>query len=247
MGRLDGKRALVTGGAQGMGAAHARSLIAEGARVLIGDVADDLGQSVATALGIGASYTHLDVTSKDDWESAIALAASELGGLDVLVNNAGIGNAGPLGEYRLEDWREILEVNLTGPFLGLSSAVALLKASAPSSVINISSTSGLEGYAGAHGYTASKFGLRGLTKSAALELAPYGVRVNSVHPGPIRTSMTAVVDESILSKSVPIGRIGEPEEVAALVVYLASDESAFSTGAEFVVDGGGLAGVMGPT
>ena len=240
MARLTGKIALVSGGARGMGASHARAIVAHGGKVVIADILDDEGTALAAELGDDAVYSHLDVTNADDWKVAVDLAVSTFGGLNVLVNNAGIVNFGEIGGYSAQQWNLILGINLTGPFLGITAAKDALIASAPSSIVNISSTAGLQGGAGLHGYTASKFGVRGLTKSVALELGTHGVRANSIHPGVIKTPMTAdlVLDDQLGA----LGRAGEPEEVSNLVVYLASDESSFSTGSEFVVDGGEMAG-----
>lgn len=242
--RLKDKTALITGAASGMGASHARAFVREGAKVMIADINDDAGEALAAELGDAARYVHLNVTSAEDWNAAVAATLEAFGGLNVLVNNAGILDGGALGEYPAERWQRVLDINLTGPFLGMSAAVQALKASAPSSIINISSTAGLEGIAGMHGYTASKFGLRGLTKSAALELAGDHVRVNSVHPGSIQTPMTAVMGEQkpIDFTETTLTRPAAPEEVTSVVIFLASDESSFSTGAEFVVDGGITAG-----
>ncbi|WP_341392853.1 glucose 1-dehydrogenase [Arthrobacter sp. G119Y2] len=242
--RLKDKVALITGAASGMGASHARAFVREGARVMIADINDDAGSALAAELGDAARYVHLNVTSAEDWTAAVAATLESFGSLNVLVNNAGILDGGPIGQYPVERWQRVLDINLTGPFLGMSAAVEALKASAPASVINISSTAGLEGVSGMHGYTASKFGLRGLTKSAALELAPSHVRVNSVHPGSIQTPMTAVLGEQkpIDFTESTLTRPAAPEEVTNLVLFLASDESSFSTGAEFVVDGGISAG-----
>nr|WP_257794841.1 MULTISPECIES: SDR family oxidoreductase [unclassified Arthrobacter] len=235
---------MITGAASGMGASHARAFVREGAKVMIADINDDAGAALAAELGDAARYVHLNVTSAEDWAAAVAATLDTFGGLNILVNNAGILDGGPLGQYPAERWQRALDINLTGPFLGMSAAVEALKASAPSSVINISSTAGLEGIAGMHGYTASKFGLRGLTKSTALELAASHVRVNSVHPGSIQTPMTAVMgrQKPIDFTETTLTRPAAPEEVTSVVVFLASDESSFSTGAEFVVDGGITAG-----
>jgi 3alpha(or 20beta)-hydroxysteroid dehydrogenase len=240
MARLSGKTALISGGARGMGASHARAIVEEGGNVVIGDLLDAEGEALATELGDSAVYTHLDVTNPDDWAAAVALATRTFGGLNVLVNNAGIVNFGALDEYTKDQWDLIIAINLTGPFLGISAARDALVASAPSSIVNISSTAGIQGSAALHGYTASKFGVRGITKSVALELGSLGVRANSIHPGVIKTPMTA--DLVLDDQTGALGRAGEPVEVSNLVVYLASDESSFSTGAEFVVDGGQLAG-----
>ncbi|MGW4364994.1 SDR family oxidoreductase [Nocardia takedensis] len=241
--RLTGRVALISGGASGMGAVHARAFLAEGAAVVLGDIADEAGERLAAELGERAAYLHLDVTRAADWDAAVAETVRRFGKLDVLVNNAGILDGGPLGQYSEKQWQNILAINLTGPFLGLSAARDALVAARPASVVNISSAAGLQGVAGVHGYTASKFGLRGLTKSAALELAPHGVRVNSVHPGGILTSMIGADDTATVDRdSDTRTRLGVPDEVSPLLVYLASHESSYCTGAEFVVDGGMTAG-----
>jgi 3alpha(or 20beta)-hydroxysteroid dehydrogenase len=239
--RLAGKVALISGGARGMGASHVRTLVAEGAKVVFGDILDDEGKAVAAELGDAARYVHLDVTKPEQWESAVATAISEFGGIDVLVNNAGILNVGILEDYEISEWQRILDVNLTGVFLGIRAVVKPMKEAARGSIINISSIEGMAGTIACHGYTASKFGVRGLTKSAALELGPSGIRVNSIHPGLIKTPMTQWVPEDIFQTA--LGRAADPREVSNLVVYLASDESSYSTGSEFVVDGGTTAGL----
>lgn len=239
MSRLRNKIALVSGGARGMGAAHARAIVAEGGKVIIGDLLDIDGKALAEELGDNAAYTHLDVTDFTSWTDAVALAERSFGGLNVLVNNAGIMNSGTLDSYSQQQWDSILAVNLTGQFLGAKAALPQLIRSAPASIINVSSTAGFKGFSALHGYTASKFGVRGLTKSLAMELAHQGVRVNSVHPGAVATAMTADLDVAGLN---PLARLGTPAELASVIVYLASDESSFATGAEFVVDGGELAG-----
>jgi 3alpha(or 20beta)-hydroxysteroid dehydrogenase len=241
MNRLAGKIALISGGARGMGAAHARAMVAEGAKVVIGDLLDDEGRALAEDLGGDARYVHLDVTSADDWATAVATAVDEFGRLNVLVNNAGIANFGRIGTYTIQQWNLILAINVTGAFLGITAARDALVAAAPSSIVNVSSLAGLRGSPAMHGYVASKFALRGLTKSVALELGGDNVRANSVHPGVIRTPMTNDLD--LGQRIGALRRVGEPEEVSALVLYLASDESSFQTGAEFVVDGGEFAGV----
>jgi 3alpha(or 20beta)-hydroxysteroid dehydrogenase len=245
-GRLDGKVALVTGGASGMGAAHARGIVAEGGRVVIGDIADDAGRTLAAELGDAAVYAHLDVTSYDDWEMAVLLAEKRFGRLNVLVNNAGILNAGSLDDFTVAQWDLAMNVNAKGAFLGLKASVEALRRGKPASVVNISSAAGMHGIAGMHAYTASKYAVRGLTKSAALELAGQGVRVNSVHPGSVATPMTEAMQVELAPEDRDnlLRRPARPSEVTALVVYLASDESSFSTGAEFLVDGGITAGVV---
>ena len=239
--RLAGKVALVSGGARGMGASHARALAAQGARVVLGDILEPEGELVAKGIGDAARYIHLDVTQTDDWTAAVALAAGEFGGLDILVNNAGIMNFGMIEDYELSEWHKILDINLTGVYLGIRAVVAPMKAAGRGSIINISSIEGIGGTIATHGYTATKFAVRGLTKSVALELGPSGIRVNSIHPGLIKTPMTDWVPEDIFQTA--LGRAAEPEEVSNLVVYLASDESSYSTGSEFVVDGGCTAGL----
>lgn len=244
MGRLDGKVALVSGGARGIGAAIAKRFLDEGARVVVGDVLDDDGRQLASQLGDGVRYVHLDVTNPTDWDTAVGEAETAFGSLSVLVNNAGMVNFGRIDEYPHEQWARIIDVNLTGVFNGIKAAVPALARTAAASIINISSIAGLRGYENLAGYTASKFGVRGLTKSAALDLGSSGIRVNSVHPGVIETPMTAGM--TFDTGHVPLHRVGQPTEVANLAVYLAGDESSFVTGAEFVIDGGETAGTVAP-
>jgi 3alpha(or 20beta)-hydroxysteroid dehydrogenase len=236
MGRVDGKVVLISGGARNIGGASARMLVAEGATVVIGDLLDEEGQALADELGAAASYVHLDVTSDEDWKAAVAHTVAEHGRLDVLFNNAGIFNGGAIQRYKRALWQEMLDVNLTGAFLGIRASTDALIAAGGGSIINTSSIEGLRGTPWAHGYVASKWGLTGLTKSVAMELAPHGVRCNSLHPGRISTPATDQMPEGLIP--IPLGRPGRPEEVAAFVVFLASDESSFTTGSEFVVDGG---------
>ena len=240
-GRLDGKVALVTGGCGGMGVSHARALAREGGRVVIADLDDAHGRDVAETLGGAVSFIALDVTSTPQWASAVAQVERTFGRLDVLVNNAGIVDFAPIDEYEDAAWDRIIAINLTGAFKGIRAVTALMAAAGAGSIVNISSTAGLRGFAWVAGYNASKFGLRGLTKSAAMELASRGIRVNSVHPGNIDTPMIDGFFEDFAH--VPMHRAGRPEEISELIVYLASDESSFATGAEFVVDGGETAGL----
>ncbi|MFI8458571.1 SDR family oxidoreductase [Kitasatospora sp. NPDC085464] len=242
MGRLDGRAAIVTGGARGIGAAIARRFAAEGAAVTIADVLHEEGESLAAELGPPTRFHPLDVTNPHDWSAAIAEAERAAGPLSLLVNNAGILEFGSIEMQTPESFRRVLDVNLFGAWLGLHIAVPALRRAGGGVVVNISSTAGLMGYAEIGAYTASKWGLRGLTKAAALELARDGVRVCSIHPGPISTPMTAGMDDSVAS-SQPIPRFGRPEEVAAMALFVAADAT-YSTGCEFVVDGGATTGSM---
>ena len=248
MGRMDGKVALISGGARGMGAAEARMFAAEGAAVVIGDILDDEGEAEAgniLADGGQCAYLHLDVTSESDWEAAVAGTVARFGKLNVLVNNAGIGsNPFMIHEEPVDLWDRTIDVNLKGVFLGTRAAIPAMREAGNGSIINISSQLGIVAvpYNGA-AYQTAKGGVRILTKAAALQYAPDGIRVNSVHPGPIVTEMTragrnnAERLEMMLAR-IPMGRYGEPEEVANAVLYLASDEASFVTGSEVVVDGG---------
>lgn len=236
MGRVDGKVALISGGARGMGAEHARLLVQEGAKVVIGDILDDEGKALAEQLGDAARYVHLDVTQLDQWEAAVATATGEFGKLNVLVNNAGIVALGPLRSFDMAKWQKVIDVNLTGTFLGMRVAVDPMTEAGGGSIINVSSIEGLRGAPMVHPYVASKWAVRGLAKSAALELAPLNIRVNSIHPGFIRTPMTKHLPDDLVT--IPLGRPAESKEVATFVVFLASDESSYSTGSEFIMDGG---------
>jgi 3alpha(or 20beta)-hydroxysteroid dehydrogenase len=248
MGRLDGKVALITGGARGMGKSHVRHFVTEGARVVSGDVRDDQGRYVAAGLGEqSCRYIHHDVTSEDDWAAAVALAVEAFGQLDVLVNNAGILAFATIAEMPLADFRRVLEVNAVGCWLGMKAVIDPMTKTGGGSIVNISSIEGFTGAAGLSAYSASKFAIRGMTKVAAAELAQFGIRVNSVHPGGVLTRMIvesagARSDGEAFLRSMPLGRFAEPVEISRLVAYLASDESSYSTGSEFVADGGLLAG-----
>ncbi len=221
-----------------MGAAHAQLLVSEGAKVILGDVLDDEGAAVAAALGDDARYIHLDVSDPDHWAAAVALVLREFGTLNVLVNNAGIVYRRTLKNLERERWQRVIDVNLTGTMLGIKSVIAPMIDAGGGSIINMSSIQAMRGTPpGNHGYVASKWAIRGLTKSAALELAANNIRVNSLHPGMIRTPpMTAHMPEDLVA--APMGRLGEPDEVSSFVLFLASDESSYATGSEFVMDGG---------
>jgi NAD(P)-dependent dehydrogenase (short-subunit alcohol dehydrogenase family) len=251
---MNGKVALVTGAAMGLGAAAALALAREGAAVLLTDVADEPADAIVRAIraeGGQAAFAHHDVTSEADWDAAVAQAKAEFGALHVLVNNAGIsGGSNPLIGHDLAEWRRILSINLDGVFLGLRAAGRLIADSGGGSVINVSSILGKVGLAEAAAYCASKGGVLQLSKAAALEWAPLGIRVNSLHPGFIETPMLAEglrrsengnEMREMLVLAHPLGRLGVPAEIADAILFLASDESRFMTGAELVVDGGYLA------
>ncbi len=237
MGRVDDKVVLVSGGARGMGAAHAKALVSEGARVVIGDVLDEDGRAVAEKLGESAHFEHLDVTDPDGWQKLVDAALDRFGRLDALVNNAGIVKVGPLRGSSVSDWQRVLDVNLTGAYLGMRAAIEPMIDGGGGSIVNISSVEGLAGSAHLHSYVAAKFGLRGITKSAAVELAQYNIRVNSIHPGLVHTPMSKGVTAEFMTP-IPMRRGASPAEVSIFVVFLVSDESTYATGAEFVVDGG---------
>jgi 3alpha(or 20beta)-hydroxysteroid dehydrogenase len=246
--RLDGKIALISGGARGQGEAEARLFAAEGAKVVIGDVRELEGEALAEELGGNALFQVLDVRSPEQWDRAVATAVERFGGLHVLVNNAGIGAVGTLEGMDLEEHARIIDVNLNGVFYGMRCAKQALVASGNGSIVNISSIDGLAGMLGMTSYVASKFAVTGMTKSAAIELGPFGIRVNSVHPGVIDTPMLGGPDSPArprlerLMQLQPIRRMGLPGEVASVVLFLASDESSYVTGAAIPVDGGHLAG-----
>jgi 3alpha(or 20beta)-hydroxysteroid dehydrogenase len=250
VGRLDGKVALITGGARGMGKSHVRHFVAEGARVVFGDVLDDKGQFVAAKLPEGTCrYVHHDVTSEADWAAAVSTTLTTFGKLDVLVNNAGVLTFAPIADMPLAEFRRVLDINAVGCWLGMKSVIEPMTAAGGGSIVNISSVEGFTGAAGLSAYSASKFAVRGMTKAAAQELGRLGIRVNSVHPGGVLTSMMLSradsfehVDPEALFKSMPIGRMAEPAEISRLVMFLASDESSYSTGSEFTADGGLLSG-----
>jgi NAD(P)-dependent dehydrogenase (short-subunit alcohol dehydrogenase family) len=249
MGRVDGKSVVLTGGASGIGRASARMLAAEGAAVVIGDV-DDAAAGVAQEIvdaGSRATFVRTDVRSWDDVRQLVETAVEDHGGLDVIVNNAGVAIGGAAGEMSEEDWNRVLDVNLTGVWRGMRLAIPEMLKAGGGSIVNVSSVQSLVGFVGWAGYAASKGGINALTQQAAVEYAPQGIRVNAIIPGTILTGMNEGIlrehpdPEGLMSQWTamhPIGRIGQPEEVATAVVYLASDESSFVTGMLLRVDGG---------
>ena len=251
MNRLADKVALVTGGARGLGAATVRAMVAEGARVVFGDVLTEEGEALAGELGADAVFVPMDVTQQADWDRAIARAEA-LGSLDVLVNNAAVVHMAALVDTTDEDYLRVFQINQFGTFLGIRSAVGPMKAAGGGSIINVSSIDGLHSAAGLSAYSSTKWAVRGLTKNAAIELGQYGIRVNSVHPGGMYTAMggSERMSERELNehtyKHFPIPRVGQPEEVANVIVFLATDEASYSTGSEFVADGGWFTGMRNP-
>jgi 3alpha(or 20beta)-hydroxysteroid dehydrogenase len=247
MGALDGKVAIITGAARGQGAAAARLFVTEGARVIIADVLDEVGKELADSLGDTAIYRHLDVSSEDDWKSVVDEAVETLGGVDVLVNNAGILRFAALPDMPLEDYLRIVNVNQVGTFLGMRAVSRPMMAAGKGSIVNISSIEGLAGMPYLTAYTSTKFAIRGMTKVASLELGPHGIRVNSVHPGMIETDMVKDaagghdIDLSPAAKRIALRRMGQSEDIAEVVLFLASDRSAYVTGAEVAADGGATA------
>jgi len=245
MARLDGKVALVTGASRGMGAATVRQRHSEGASVMATDVLDDEGKALADELGERVRYRHLDVRSEEEWPAVVEDTEREFGRLDVLINNAGILRFAAIADCTLEELRLILDINLVGTFLGMRAAIPVMQRLGGGSIVNLSSTEGLGATVFCGAYTASKFGVRGITKVAALEYGRDKIRVNSVHPGGIDTPMTReVMDDQgrkYVAKKVALKRMGTADDVANLIAFLASDDSSYCTGAEFVIDGGATA------
>ena len=240
-GSLAGRVAIVTGGARGIGAAVAHAFVAHGARVVVADVLDPEGKDLAHALGDAAAFVHLDVTDPEAWRLAVVQAESTFGPVTDLVNNAGVVEFASIEASTDATFRRVLDVDLVGAFYGMRAVLPSMRRAGGGEIVNVSSTAGLTGYAGIAGYVAAKWGLRGLTKAAALEFAADRIRVCSVHPGPIRTPMTAGMGEESVAGQ-PIERFGDPEEVARMVLFVAADAT-FSTGSEFVLDGGSTAGI----
>ena len=240
MARLEGKVAIITGAAQGMGATHARRFVEEGAKVVLTDLNEEKGKAMQAELGENALFVKQNVTSADDWNKVVEEAEKAFGKVDVLVNNAGITMAKSILAMTEEEYRRIVDINQVSVFLGMKTVIPAMQKAGGGSIVNISSMNGL--VAGAVGYTDTKFAVRGMTKAAAIECANYGIRVNSVHPGVIATPMVVQEDTKAaveaFAKHIPLKRVAQPEEVSNLVLYLASDESSYSTGSEFVIDGG---------
>jgi|SRR5579875_1860647 NAD(P)-dependent dehydrogenase (short-subunit alcohol dehydrogenase family) len=246
MDRLKGKVALISGGARGQGAAEARLFAAEGARVVIGDVLDDQARTTAQEInakadGHAAVAIHLDVTRAADWRAAVEACQREFGGLDILVNNAGIFNTTGLEDTTEELWDTVVNINQKGVWLGMKYAVPAMRQRGGGSIVNISSVAGLTGSTGSTAYHGTKGAVRLLTKAAAVQYGPEKIRVNSVHPGIIATQMIDIIPREMrerFTQVVPLRREGTAEDVARMVLFLASDDSSYVTGAEFVVDGG---------
>ena len=239
MKRVEGKVAIVTGAAQGMGAAFASRFIEEGAKVVLTDIAEQKGQNLADSLGANAVFIKHDVSSEKDWNKVVEHARSTFGDIDVLVNCAGILSLGSLETVDEAEFRRVMDINLVSVFLGMKAVFTSMRAAGGGSIINISSISGLVAVPSSSSYTASKFAVRGLTKAAAVDYGQYGIRVNSVHPGYIDTAMLeGILSEQEASENSVLHRMGKPDDIANMVLFLASDESSFATGSEFVVDGG---------
>jgi 3alpha(or 20beta)-hydroxysteroid dehydrogenase len=239
---LDGHVALITGAAleRGQGACEARLLAARGANVVLTDVRGQAGRDMAAAIGDRASYFDLDVRDAEAWDAVVADVLERHGRIDALINNAGVWHTGGLLDTSPEDYRRVVEINQTGVFLGMRAVAPAMRDRGSGSIVNISSAAGLRGDARIHAYVASKWAVRGMTKAAALELAPFGIRVNSVHPGLIQTPMSATEFEPGKpdpGRNVPFGRVGQPEEVAELVAFLVGPESSYISGAEVAIDG----------
>jgi 3alpha(or 20beta)-hydroxysteroid dehydrogenase len=248
VGRLDGKVAVVTGAARGQGEAEARLFAAEGAKVVVADVLDAEGEAVAKDIGDAAVYVHADVSQEDDW-ARLAEAAAGLGPWNVLVNNAAILGPSAIEDTTLDMYRRVVEVNQFGTFLGMRTAIAPFRAAGGGAIVNISSIDGIQSKNGLIAYSATKFAIRGMTKTAAIELGQYKIRVNSVHPGGVDTPMgnpEGAPDMDQYFAKFPVSRIGQPIDIARAVLFLASDEASYCTGSELVVDGGWIAGMVEP-
>jgi 3alpha(or 20beta)-hydroxysteroid dehydrogenase len=249
MTKLEGKVAIVTGAARGQGAAEARRLVADGARVVLADVLDDAGQTVAREIGDHAVYIHLDVRDAAQWDAAVRLTLERFGRLDILVNNAAVLRFAPVAEMPMDEFRLLMDVNLAGPFLGMQAVVPPMLESGGGCIINVSSVNGIAGSPLLGAYSATKHGLIGMSRAAAMELGKSGIRVNVVCPGGVDTPMVAEAAGSVgddvanlMVPKIPLGRIASPDEMAGMVVFLASQDASYCTGGVFVVDGGLTAG-----
>jgi 3alpha(or 20beta)-hydroxysteroid dehydrogenase len=246
MTRLDGSVAIITGAARGQGEAQARLFVERGAKVVVADILDAEGEQVAKSLGDDATFQHLDVSEPEGWQVCVARASEHFGKIDVLINNAAIIDHAPLESMELERYMRLVNVNQVGCFLGMQAVVPFMREAGGGSIVNTSSIMGLTGLRSLGAYTATKFAVRGMTKVAAMEWGRYGIRVNSVHPGFVDTEMAktgAAGDDAEHEILVPLRRMARPEEIAELMVFLASPASSYCTGSEFVADGGWLAGV----
>ena len=246
MKRFANRTVIVTGGARGLGASHARGFVAEGANVVIADVLEREGRTLAGELGDHALFSHLDVTSERDWAATVAVAENAFGPVSVLVNNAGIVRFGAIGETEPAAWRQVIDINLTGTYLGIRAIVPSMRKAGAGAIVNTSAGAGMTATFGVGAYATSKWGVRGLTKTAALELARDNIRVNSIHPGNVRTPMVggsaAAAAGAGAVRDLAIPRIAAPEEITQLLLFVASDAASFSTGSEFIADGGQLLG-----
>jgi len=247
MGRLDGHVAMISGGAGALGAAIVRAMAGEGARVVVADILEREGAALAAELGEQGVFVHLDVQSTEQWQAAVDAAEQRFGALTILVNNAAVLRKGSVAQTTTADWDFVMSVNLTGSFKGMRAAAPAMERAGGGSIINISSTAGMKGFADSAAYVASKWGVRGLTKHGAMDLAPKNIRVNSIHPGHLVNQMmsldASLADVPMSFAHVPMQRPGRPDEITGLVVYLASDLSTYCTGAEFLADGGEMAGL----
>jgi 3alpha(or 20beta)-hydroxysteroid dehydrogenase len=252
MKRFDNRTVIVTGSARGMGASHARGFVAEGANVVIADVLEQEGRTLAHELGDHAIFSRLDVTNDRDWAATVAAAEEAFGPVSVLINNAGIVRFGTIAETEPAVWRQVIEINLTGSYLGIRAVQSSMRKAGGGAILNISSGAGFTATFGLAAYVSSKWAVRGLTKTAALELGHDNIRVNSIHPGAIRTPILAsdAPDAAAMAATMQgagvglsaIPRIAEPEEITQMVLFVASDDASFSTGSEFIADGGLLLG-----
>jgi 3alpha(or 20beta)-hydroxysteroid dehydrogenase len=246
MKRFENRTVIVTGGARGLGASHARGFVAEGANVVIADVLDGEGRKLAGELGEHAIFSHLDVTSDREWAATVAAAEDAFGPVSVLVNNAGIVRFGRIADTEPAAWRQVIDINLTGSYLGIRAVVPSMRKAGSGAIVNTSAGAGMTATSGVGAYAASKWAVRGMTKTAALELARDNIRVNSIHPGSVLTPMVGGSEAAAVGagavRDLAIPRVAEPEEITQLVLFVASDAASFSTGSEFIADGGQLLG-----